>query len=212
MKAFLYTGGRVFPDGICERPAPADPVIAADAGWKTACLMGVTPSLLVGDFDSLGALPESGGTEILRVPAEKDDTDTQLAVRIALERGATELCIIGGMSGRVDHTLSSLAVLEDLNRRGIPAILTDGQNRARFLRNGSLLLPRAEQFRYLSLITATEKATGVTLEGCKYPLRNATLTRRNQYAVSNEIAGSCALISVRHGGIYIIESSDRTEA
>ena len=157
MKAFLYTGGRVFPDGICERPAPADPVIAADAGWKTACLMGVTPSLLVGDFDSLGALPESGGTEILRVPAEKDDTDTQLAVRIALERGATELCIIGGMSGRVDHTLSSLAVLEDLNRRGIPAILTDGQNRARFLRNGSLLLPRAEQFRYLSLITATER-------------------------------------------------------
>lgn len=212
MKAFLFTGGRVFPDGISERPAPTDLVIAADAGWNNACRMGVTPSLLVGDFDSLGRLPEPDGIEVVRVPAEKDDTDTQLAVRIALERGATEILLIGGMSGRVDHTLSSLAVLEDLRRRRIPAVFTDGQNRVRFLQNGSLLLPRAEQFRYLSLITATEKATGVTLEGCKYPLRNATLLRRNQYAVSNEIAGPCALISVRHGGIYIIESSDRTEA
>ena len=87
MKAFIYAGGAVFTDRIDTAPAPADLTIAADAGWKTAQKLGVTPRLLVGDFDSLGTPPVSAGVEVVRVPAEKDDTDTQLAVRLALERG-----------------------------------------------------------------------------------------------------------------------------
>lgn len=208
MKAFVYAGGLIFPEGIEDAPAAGDLTVAADSGWKNAQALGVTPAVLVGDFDSLGEPDAPAGTEILRVPAEKDDTDTQLAVRTAAARGAKELVLIAGMSGRVDHTLSTLALLEELHGRGIRAVLTDGKNRVRFLENDSLLLLREKRFRYLSLIAVTEKVRGVTLEGCKYPLKNATLLRQNQYAVSNEIEGNAALIDVRRGAVYVIESGD----
>ena len=208
MKAFIYTGGAIFPEGITECPREENLTIAADSGYRNAQKLGVTPRLLLGDFDSLGepSVPEE--VEILRVPAEKDLTDTQLAVQVALERGAGELVIIGGLSGRVDHTLSNLAILEDLWEKKIPAILTDGKNRARFLRNGSTLIPKAPHFRYLSLIAADPKVRGVSIEGCKYPLKNATLSRSYQYAVSNELEGNCALIAVRRGGMWILECVD----
>lgn len=208
MRAFLYAGGTVFADGVRETPEPTDLTIAADAGWKNAQMLGVTPQVLVGDFDSLGEPQAPAGTEIVRVPAEKDDTDTQLAVRLALERGADEIVLIAGLGGRADHTLSTLAILEDLRTRRVQAVLTDGHNRVRFLRAGSLLIPRDPCFRYLSLIAVTECVRGVTVEGCKYPLHNAALQRRRQYAVSNEIVGNAALIAVRRGAVYVIESSD----
>ena len=207
MKAFVYTGGAVCDANVTERPQDGDLILAADAGFLTAQRMGVTPTVLLGDFDSLGEPDVPDGTELIRVPAEKDDTDTQLAVRVALERGATELVIVGGLSGRVDHTLSSLAILEDLNRRHIPAILTDGKNRVRFVRNSGALIARSK-FRYLSLIAADPTVKGVSVDGCKYPLKNAKLSRLDQYAVSNEITGNCALVEIRRGGVWVVESMD----
>lgn len=207
MRAFIYTGGNVFRDGVWERPQEGDLVIAADAGLLTARGFGAEPAIVLGDFDTLGEPDVSSETEILRVPAQKDDTDTQLAVRVALERGARELVIVGGLDGRLDHTLSTLAILEQLDTQHIHAYITSGKNRARFLRNNSTLLPRS-QFRYFSLIAADKKVKGVSIDGCKYPLKNATLSRLFQFAVSNEIVGNCALIDVRRGGVWIVESSD----
>ena len=207
MRAFIYTGGTINAASITDRPQEGDLVIAADSGWNNAKALGVSPDLLLGDFDSLGKqnLPE--GPEIYQVPAEKDLTDTQLAVEMALSRGATELVIVGGLSGRLDHTLSNLAILEHLNGQKIPAVMTDGQNRARFLRNNSTLIARSK-FRYLSLIAADPVVKGVTLEGCKYPLKKARLSRTHQYAISNELIGNCALIDIRRGGVWVLECMD----
>lgn len=208
MRAYIYTGGEINPATITERPEKDELVIAADSGWNNAKALGAAPSLLLGDFDSLGRQNLPDGPEIYQVPAEKDLTDTQLAVEMALSRGATEIVIIGGLSGRLDHTLSNLAILEHLNEKKIPAILTDGQNRARFVRNSGALVPRGT-FKYLSLIAADETVKGVTVKGCKYPLTNAKLKKTHQYAVSNEIEGNCALVEVKKGGLYIIESRDK---
>lgn len=208
MKAFIYTGGNVWKENITERPKDGDLIIAADSGLLNARNFGVEPHILLGDFDSLGepsGLPKD--TELIRVPAEKDDTDTQLAVNTALERGATEIVIIGGLDGRLDHTLSTLAILEYLDGKRVHALITSGKNRARFLRNNSTLIPRSG-FRYLSLIAADPLVKGVTIEGCKYPLKKAKLSRPYQYAVSNELTGNCALIDVRRGGVWIIESDE----
>lgn len=207
MRAFIYTGGRVDTDRVTEHPRADDMRIAADAGYLTARALGDRVDLLVGDLDSLpeGDIPD--GVELIRVPAEKDDTDTQLAIELALERGADDIVIIGGLGGRIDHTLSNIAILEDLSVRGIYAVMTDGRNRVRYLRSSSALIARGGH-KYLSIIAADERVRGVSIEGVRYPLKNATLTRRRQYAVSNEIVGNCALISVRRGGIFIIESSD----
>ena len=207
MKAFIYTGGNVWAQNVTEKPKEGDLVIAADAGLLNARRFGVQPDILLGDFDSLGEPDVPNGTELIRVPVEKDDTDTQLAVRVALERGASEIVIVGGLDGRLDHTLSSLAILEWLDGRHVHALITSGKNRARFLRNNSTLIARGS-FRYLSLIAADMEVKGVTLEGCKYPLKKAKLSRLNQYAVSNEITGNCALIDVRRGGVWLIESMD----
>ena len=208
MRAIIYTGGEIHAAGITERPEENDLIIAADSGWNNAKALGVTPDLLLGDFDSLGKQNLPNGPELYQVPEEKDLTDTQLAVEMALSRGATEILIIGGLSGRLDHTLSNLAILAHLNEKKISATMTDGQNRARFVRNGGALVARGE-FKYLSLIAADKTLKGVSVKGCKYPLENAKLKNTYQYAVSNEIEGNCALVEVKKGGLYIIESRDK---
>ena len=100
MRALIYTGGAIDPARITEHPKGDDLLIAADSGYENAKALGVSPTVLLGDFDSLGEeklkkIPN--GIEILRVPAEKDRTDTQLAVDVALVRGAGEIVIIGGL-------------------------------------------------------------------------------------------------------------------
>ena len=207
MRAFIYTGGAVRTDSVTEHPKADDLCIAADSGYHTARALGERIDLLLGDFDSIGSVPRDEGMEIQQVPAEKDYTDTQLAVEIAIERGAEDIIIIGGLSGRLDHTLSTLAILEDLHSRGVYGTLTDGQSRARYLKSSSTLVARSP-YKDLSLIAADEVVKGVDIEGCKYPLKKAILRRRNQFAVSNEITGNVAFISVRKGGVYIIESKD----
>ena len=207
MRAFIYTGGTVRIESITEHPKADDITIAADSGYHTARALGERIDLLLGDFDSIGQIPRDEGFEIQQVPAEKDYTDTQLAVEIAMDRGAEEIIIIGGLTGRLDHTLSTLAILEDLWVRGIHSHITDGQSRARYLKSSSTLIARSG-YKYLSLIAVDEVVKGVDVEGCKYPLKKATLTRRNQFAVSNEITGNVAFIAVKKGGVYIIESKD----
>ena len=207
MRAFIYTGGAVRTDFITEHPKADDLCIAADSGYHTARALGERVDILLGDFDSIGDVPREEGVEIRQVPAEKDYTDTQMAVEIALEHGAEDIVIIGGLSGRLDHTLSTLSVLEDLHSMGVYGTVTDGQSRARYLNSSSTLIARSH-YKYLSVIAADETVKGVDIDGCKYPLKRATLRRRNQFAVSNEITGNVAFISVRKGGVYIIESRD----
>ena len=208
LRAFIYGGGPVCIEQVAECPKAGDLVIAADAGYRQVLAIGQKVDILVGDMDSLGTSVPEDSVEIVRLPAEKDLTDLQVAVELAVGRGADEIVLVSSLSGRLDHTLSTLAILEDLNGRGIRASITDGQNRARFMRSTSTLIARS-QYRYLSLIAADDTVKGVSVEGCKYPLKKATLCRRVQFAVSNEITGNVAFIAVKKGGLYIIESMDR---
>lgn len=207
MKAFIYTGGEIFPENITEKAKAGDIKIAADGGYNNALRLGVRVDILLGDFDSIGEHKTDEDVEIIKVPAEKDFTDTQLAVETAIERGADEIVIIGGLSGRLDHTMSNISILEDLSTRRVHALITDGNNRIRFINSTSTLIAKSG-YKYVSILLASEKAKGVSAEGCKYPLKNAKLQRNVQYAISNEIDGNCALISVRKGAVYIVESKD----
>ena len=208
MNAFICIGGEIFPEGIWERPKEGDLVIAADSGYRNAVKLGITPTLAVGDFDSMPADELPSHIERLTVPAEKDFTDAQLAVDIAIKKGCRHITVVGGLGGRLDHTLSCLGILESVNKAGGFALITDGKNRARYLRSTSELIPHSE-YRYFSLIAVDPVVKGVSIEGGKYPLKNATLRRDNQFAVSNEVDGNCALVSVRRGAVILIESSDK---
>jgi len=208
VRAFVYAGGSIDASMIHRAPSSEkDIAIAADSGYANAVKLGVKPDYAVGDFDSFSGKKIPSDVERITVPAEKDFTDTMLAVNVALEKGAREIVIIGGLDGRLDHTLSNMAILEKLAKQNVYATIEDGNNRVRYIEATSTLIARSK-YKYLSVIAADKKVKGVSIEGCKYPLDNATLHKDNQYAVSNEITGNVALISVKKGGLYVIESSD----
>jgi len=208
MRAFIYSGGKIYPDYITEAPKADDLIIAADSGYDNARRLGVSPSVLIGDFDSLESVP-SDVAEVLQLPCEKDLTDTQFAVETAIERGADEIIIVCGTGGRLDHTMSTLAILESIHARGVKGYIVSGQNRIRYIKNSGFILLRSK-YKYFSLLAVDERVKGVSIEGCKYPLKKKTLYRSLQFAVSNEIEGNCALITVKRGAVYLIESRDMT--
>ncbi len=205
-KAFIYTGGEIFPQYITERPEEGDIVICADSGYENAKLFGVKIDILIGDFDSLkGELPRDV-PEILQVPVKKDLTDTQLAVEKAVEMGARDITVISSTSGRLDHTLSTLAILENLHSRGLRGTVVSGQNRISFVKNTNHIILRSG-YKYFSLL-ALDEAKGVSIEGAVYPLKNKKLDRKLQFAVSNQVEGNCALVTVKKGSVFVIESRD----
>ena len=209
MKAFIYTGGVISKDGILDRPTGDDITIAADSGIKNAALLGVTVQFAVGDFDSFPEAEIPKNTEIITVPKEKDFTDTELAINTALAKGANEIVIIGGLDGRLDHTLTNIILLEDLAKHGVHVTITNGMNRIRYIESTSTLIPRSH-FKYLSIVPRSPVLKGLTILGCKYSLEKKTIKNTaTGFTISNEILHNCAFIAVKKGAILIVESSDK---
>lgn len=102
-------------------PAPGDYVIAADRGYDSLMAYGVTPDLVVGDFDSLGRTPSH--PNVIQLPAEKDDTDMVYALRKGLELGYRRFVLLGGVGGRLEHTLGNLQLLDWLTSPGAHGFL-----------------------------------------------------------------------------------------
>ena len=214
---YIFTGGQVFADSIGElslAPKDGDLIIAADSGYMTARRFGIKPDILLGDLDSLECSELSQGEldemEKIIVPRIKDDTDTQLAVDTAIERGAENICIIGGLGGRLDHTLSSVFLLEYIAEHGVSCVMTDGRNIVRMLVSyGEKRMVTVERgYKYLSLVSLSDICRGVSMTGVFYPLDSIELTRKYSYAVSNEITSEYAEISLTDGVMLIIESRD----
>ena len=211
MKSYIFIGGEV-DRTVLEASIPENAlVIAADSGYDNAKMLGFAErcDFIVGDFDSTKEKAFCSRAKIVRVPAEKDETDTQLAINIALQNGADEIFIIGGLSGRLDHTLSNLYLIEMLTKIGISACICDGKNRVRYLKERSSLLVSKSDYKYFGLILTSENVKGVTVNGAKYPLNNANLERKNpSFAISNEVLENFAMVSIKKGGLFLIESKE----
>lgn len=171
-------------------------VIAADSGLDRCAEAGITPDLVVGDFDSAsGKVP--AGVECVRVLPEKDDTDTILAARIALERGCNELrffCALGGR--RISHSFANIQMLRALKHKGIRGALFGERCVMFLLREQSLKIPRFSG--YLSVF-AMEDGVSVSESGVKYPLDRHALSTEFPLGVSNEITADAAEITVHSG-------------
>ncbi|MBR5452536.1 MAG: thiamine diphosphokinase [Clostridia bacterium] len=203
---YIYTGGETYADLLTAPPSGAY-AIAADSGYDLAVRCGVLPQLLVGDMDSIEAREIPDSVETVKVKAEKDETDTMLAVDLALSMGAEKIFIFGGLGGRADHGLSNMYLLEYIHGRGADGCISDGRNIVRYLRDGSITVP-CSGYKYFSLISLDATAEGVTVTGGKYPLENAVLKRERQYAVSNEFLQEtgAATVSVKKGALLVITS------
>lgn len=182
-------------------------LIACDAGYRNAQALGLAPDLVVGDFDSA---PCPQGENLVVLPHEKDDTDTQYAARIALERKADRVVILGGLGGtRLEHTLANLATGLWLEKQGVPTVLANEQSRVHFLLPGKALTLRRDDWKYLSLFPMEGEMTGVDIEGAYYPLKDARLTGDYPLGVSNEFAAPSVTLRCKTGsGAVILTNSD----
>lgn len=176
-------------------------VIAADGGLKVLERAGISPDLIVGDFDSLGEVPI--GENVLASSSEKDDTDMLLAVKKALELDAEEILIYGGLGGRFEHSIANLQTLAYIANHGARGFLVGEQSMCTVIKNGKMEFG-AENRGYLSVFAICGKAVGVNLTGLKYPLRDHTLTGDYPLGVSNEFLGKPACVSVKKGILAII--------
>lgn len=185
-----------------------DWVIAADGGLALARSLGVTPSVLVADFDSADREDaESLSAAVVELPVHKDDTDTMAAARIALEKGCGEVLILGGTGGRLDHTMANLAVLLYLKRRGVRAVLADEHVRAEMLLPGRHRIEPAEGWKF-SLFAYGGSVSGLFLKNAEYPLENAVLTPDFPLGISNEFGDKTVELRFEQGILLFFLSKD----
>lgn len=176
--------------------------IFCDGGLKHAEKLGVSPNLAVGDFDSYPNFPDNIETIVL--PCEKDDTDTNYAVKEALYRGFSDFLLIGVIGQRFDHSLANISILLKLHASGKKAYLIDDFSQMEIVSKESVYIE--DKYPYFSLLNISGKAKGITIKNAKYNLENATIKTDFQYGVSNEVLpGKTASVSVKDGNLLLIK-------
>ena len=183
-------------------PTAEDYVIAADRGYDSLMAYGVVPDLAVGDFDSLGYQPDH--PNVIQLPVEKDDTDMVFALRKGLELGYRRFLLLGGVGGRLEHTLANLQLLDWLTGQGGQGFLAGEKTVATAIRGPASLTFPAAMSGYLSAFCNSGTAEGVTLENLKFPLEHSTLTSSFPLGVSNQFLGQSAQVSVEKGSLLLI--------
>ncbi len=194
----------IFCAGGLEQPVESIPanalLIAADGGLLHTQRLGLTPDIILGDFDSLGYIPAQGQV----FPVEKDDTDALLAIKKGLSLGCKEFLIYGGLDGvRLDHTVANLQALQFLADHDAVGTLIGNHQIVTLLQSDSLTFP--EKFEgTLSVFAMGKPAEGVTLHNLQYLMENGSLSPDFPLGVSNHFTGKAATVSVQKGSLLLI--------
>lgn len=193
-----------------QTAAVARLLICADGGARYFAEAGLTPHILMGDFDSIDPdirrTFESEGVKIIKYSTNKDYTDMELAVNYALEHGATRIFIMGATGSRIDHSLSNLQLLHKLLDAGVRGVILNEHNRV-YLIQDKITISRMDGYK-LSLVPATPTVEGVTTEGLAWPLFNHTMRMGTGLGISNEFNADKATVRISSGRLYVILSRD----
>lgn len=218
----------------------SDVVVCADGGVRHLKQINTVPDVVIGDLDSIGddatlylkSYLADNRVVLVQYPKKKDASDTELAVLWAIEKGATDITLIGATGNRLDHTLSNIFILRTITQSGISCKIVDDHNEIYMLSHD---LPQKEPSAnlsdlpsdlasdsarspfisvkgapgdLLSIIPVTETVAGVTIYGFEYPLNDATLRLGSSHGVSNVFTGDIAYVSLKQGIVLVIKSSD----
>ena len=184
--------------------SPDDFVIACDRGYIYCERLGIRPDLIISDFDSYSG-PVDSLIPLNSFSSEKDDTDTMLAVRYAVEHHFEKVLLCCALGGRLDHQVANLQSLVFAQKHGLSAMLCSENTEVITLAEGPLRVGRRPGWS-LSVFAADGPCRGVCISGTKYTLRDAELVPSFPLGVSNQWAESEAEISVREGILLIILS------
>lgn len=197
-RCYIFSAGSFY--GLQEKPTPDDFIIAADGGFLYCQQEHITPQLLVGDFDSLDRIPAH--IPIRSFPAEKDDTDTMLAIKIGLEFGYREFHLYGCTGGRLDHTLANMQSLLYLAKHGAQAYLYGEHEICTAIEHSSMQL-FGQVDKEFSVFCFGPDAKKVSIQGAKYELLHASLSASFPLGVSNRCIHEPLTISVEDGSLLI---------
>ncbi len=190
-----------------------DTLIAADGGARHLLALGLLPHLLVGDLDSLDAASlaqlEATGVPIRRYPADKDETDLELALRHALDGQPQSILIVGALGGRLDQTIANLSLLTDPAFDGLDLRLDDGAEEAFFCRKQAEVRGRSGEV--VSLIPWGGAVEGVVTQGLRWKLSGQMLYAHQSRGVSNRMVGETACIEIRRGLLLIVHSRRKSQ-
>jgi thiamine pyrophosphokinase len=209
-RAVIFLNGHIPDLELARRlTRPGDTILSADGGTRHALALGLTPSIVIGDLDSLNDADrrklDLAGTEIRRFPRDKNETDFELALHHAVEAGFREILVIAALGGRLDHTLGNLAMLADPSLVGLKVRVDDGLEQAFFVRTHARV--EGHPGDLVSLMPWGGQVTGVVTDGLRWPLRGETLYPDKARGISNELLGEAASVSLESGLLLIVHTS-----
>lgn len=215
MKFLIVSGGSLNKEFVTKVVGQGkyDRILAADSGMNALYAAAVTPDIIIGDFDSadekiLRFFQQNKAIDFCTLNPEKDDTDTEFAIRESIRRGADSITIIGGTGTRLDHVLGNISLLGIGLEEQVSMELLDEHNRIRMIQDALTLEKETQYGKYVSLIPYGGDVQGVTLRGFKYPLSDYTMGGFNSLGISNEIVDEKAVIELTRGSLLVIESHD----
>ncbi|MFA9463867.1 MAG: thiamine diphosphokinase [Velocimicrobium sp.] len=193
-------------------------IICVDGALALVDKMKLSIDYLVGDFDTVSSeliamyrqrikIGEIK-TKIYEYHPEKDETDTQIAISLALKLGAKEICVMGAIGTRMDHVLANIHLLLQPLEKKVYAYILDEHNRI-YLKNNSFCLEKDKMYgTYLSLIPLGGNVEAVTLTGFKYNTDSIDFLLENSFGISNELLLEKGQVSFRNGTFIVIEAND----
>ncbi len=202
-RCIIFSGGKpemCLPEGLDVKDAF---VIAADKGYKCCKKLGIAPDLTIGDFDSLGYIPQE--CEHIKYPKEKDDTDLMLAAKEAVCRGYSDITILCALGSRADHLFANIQTLAFIRSEGAWGRILSAYEEITLLTPGDYTFKKREGFS-LSVFAYSDLVEGLTLRGVKYPTNDIQLSSLFPLGVSNEIVSDTAEVCFEKGLLLVIRS------
>ena len=191
----------------------AEVIIAVDRGLEFLYEEKIDPTHIVGDFDSIDQnvilyYKRETSIPIREFNPVKDASDTEIAIRMAIELGVKELWILGGTGTRLDHVMANIQTLKIAQEADVKAYIVDGHNKISLLSGKTVLSQKEAYGKYFSLFPLGGKVEGLTIQGAKYPLKNHTLEPHDSLCVSNQYANEQVTIEFERGTIVFMETRD----
>lgn len=215
MKTLIVTGGNVEKEFLLKTiiATKFENIIAVDNGLKILNEINIEPNHIVGDFDTvkseiLDLYKADTSIKIHSFNPIKDNTDTDIAIRLAVELKSNQIIILGAIGTRIDHLLGNIHVLKYALDNNIECKIIDENNELQLINKTMILKKKEINKKYISLIPLTEKVENINLKGFKYELENGTLTMGSSLGISNEIIAEEAIIEFNNGILIMINSKD----
>lgn len=211
MRAVVFGGAEIKDYSFCKKYTDNAYIVACDGGMSHCLNLGIKPDVIVGDFDSVKEnvykYYKSEKIPFKQFPCRKDETDMELGLDAAIEAGAKDITIIGGIGSRLDHTMANCQLLYALLKEGIKARIANEYNEIELIDKDVVI--EGHKGDIVSLIPMTEEVLGVTTKNLEYPLCDAKLCFGSRLiAVSNIMTEDEAFVSIKSGLIYVMKCRD----